>query len=569
MADPTPPQLPVVGLVFLLLAGLAIYGGWQYRRRGSKPELLAFVALMTAMSLTVLSNVVADLATSVPLKVAAYNFTNAVLVLVSVYALLCFAVAYSHNSRWITARTVGLAAGTILLASAILLVNPEFLYAVHGLTTKGPVTVLGVTFEEWITLDRTLKWPFRLLQIYAYAVILASAVILVRYVLRNQTTLAPGQIAALLVGILTPPLTNSLLFLGVLPAEFDLTDVSFAVTGLAFAVAIFRYRMLDVAPMGRRQLVDRLRDPVVMLDENRRVVDSNPAARAVLALPEQWRGAPASDVFSDFPIPVARIVEGDPTGASVQIHRNGKDKSFEVDRSPISNEGQAAGTLIVLRDVTEQKARERELQRQNERLEQFASVVSHDLRNPLTVAQGRVDLAREECESEHLEAAATGIDRSLDLIADLLTLARGGQDVSDTEQIDLATVAKTSLESVDTAAADLDVEVDQTIRADRSRLRQVLENLFRNAVEHGGEDVTVTVAGTPDGFAVADDGPGIPAADREAVFEQGYTESQDGTGFGLSIVETIVEAHGWEVQITESATGGARFDITGVDIVQS
>jgi signal transduction histidine kinase len=569
MADPAPPQLPAVDLVFLLLAGLAIYGAWQHRRLGSKPELLAFVGLMTALSLTVLTNVVADLATSVPLKLAAYNFTNAVLVPVSVYALLWFALAYSHNTRWITSRTVGIAAGTVLLASTVLLVDPEFMYAVHGLTTKGPVTVLGVTFDEWVTLDRTLKWPFRLLQIYAYTFILASAVILVRYVVRNQTDLSLGQIAALLLGILTPPLANSLLFFGVLPAEFDLTDVSFAVTGLAFAVAIFRYRMLDVAPVGRRQLVDGLRDPVVMLDENRRVVDSNPAAREVLSIPDRWRGTPASDVFDDFPIPMTRIVEGDSTAGTVQVDRDGTDRFYEVQSSPIQTEGQTAGTLIALRDVTDLKIQERELKRQNDSLEQFASVVSHDLRNPLTVAQGRVDLAREDCESEHLEAAATGIDRSLDLIADLLMLARGGQDVSDMERIDLATVAAISWESVDTAAADLDAEVQLTIRADRSRLRQVLENLFRNAVEHGGEDVTVTVAGMADGFAVADEGPGIPEADRETVFEQGYSESEKGTGFGLSIVETIADAHGWDVRITESVSGGARFEITGVDVVDS
>ena len=569
MVAPTPPQLPVVGIVFLLLAGLAIYGAWQYRQRGSKPELLAFVGLMTALSLTVLSNVVADLATSVPLKLAAYNFTNAVLVLVSVYALLCFALAYSHNTHWITTRTVGLAAGSVLVASAAVLLDPEFLYAVHGLTTNGPVTILGVTFEEWVTLDRTLKWPFRGLQIYAYAVILTSAVILVRYVYRNQSELSLGHITALVLGILTPPLANSLLFLGILPAELDLTDLSFAVTGIAFAVAIFRYRMLQVAPVGRRQLVDRLQDPVVMLDGDRRVVDANSAARAVLDAPDRWRGTAVADFFSGFPVSVAQIVDENPGEGAVHLSRDGADRYFEVESSPIRNDRQtAAGTLIVLREVTEQKARERELQRQNERLEQFASVVSHDLRNPLTVAQGRVDLAREDCESEHLEPAAAGIDRSLDLIEDLLALARGGQDVSDTERIDLATVAATSWESVDTAAADLEIEAERAIRADRSRLRQVLENLFRNAVEHGGEDVTVRVAGLSDGFAVADDGPGIPEGQRQAVFEQGYSQSEDGTGFGLSIVETIVEAHGWEVQVTESATGGARFDITGVSAVE-
>jgi signal transduction histidine kinase len=76
--------------------------------------------------------------------------------------------------------------------------------------------------------------------------------------------------------------------------------------------------------------------------------------------------------------------------------------------------------------------------------------------------------------------------------------------------------------------------------------------------------VTVTVGGLPDGFYVADDGEGVPPADRDRVFERGYTTG-DGTGLGLSIVEQIVGAHGWSVRATESEDGGARFEITGVE----
>jgi len=69
------------------------------------------------------------------------------------------------------------------------------------------------------------------------------------------------------------------------------------------------------------------------------------------------------------------------------------------------------------------------------------------------------------------------------------------------------------------------------------------------------------------GFYVADDGAGIPEADRDSVMESGYTTNEDGTGFGLTIVADIVEAHGWEVSITESRGGGARFDVRAVDIL--
>ena len=96
-------------------------------------------------------------------------------------------------------------------------------------------------------------------------------------------------------------------------------------------------------------------------------------------------------------------------------------------------------------------------------------------------------------------------------------------------------------------------------------------------MEHGSTDrekptdgavVHVRVGGLDDGFFVEDDGPGIPPEDRDIVFERGYSTGTSGTGFGLSIVREIVEAHGWTISATESASGGARFEIHEVDTVR-
>lgn len=216
----------------------------------------------------------------------------------------------------------------------------------------------------------------------------------------------------------------------------------------------------------------------------------------------------------------------------------------------------------LLRDRTE------ELERQNDRLEQFTSVVSHDLRNPLQVAKGGVELAREDCDSPHLDETAQALDRMAVLIDELLSLARDETDVSDYEVINIQEQSKRCWQNVDTAEASLFLEDDRNplIRADRSRLEQLLENLFRNAVEHGGENVTVTI-GTLEGngFYIEDDGPGIPAEQQSAIFERGYTTSAAGTGLGLSIVREIATAHGWEITVTDSENGGARFEITGVE----
>jgi PAS domain S-box-containing protein len=247
-----------------------------------------------------------------------------------------------------------------------------------------------------------------------------------------------------------------------------------------------------------------------------------------------------------------------------------------------------AATALTLLDRT------RDLERQNERLEEFASVVSHDLRTPLTVVEGSLELARERSDDENLDRAARSLDRAFDLIEELLALART-EDAADRRPVDLSAVAEACWRTADTGDATLVVEGEPILRADESRLRRLLENLFRNSVEHGStgprsqapedsvehgstsnrtesgdavehgstdappdDPVTVTVGPLPDGFYVEDDGPGLP--DDGDLFEAGYTTDAEGTGLGLAIVERIAREHGWSVDAVEADGGGARFE---------
>ncbi|MFD1646051.1 PAS domain S-box protein [Haloarchaeobius litoreus] len=213
------------------------------------------------------------------------------------------------------------------------------------------------------------------------------------------------------------------------------------------------------------------------------------------------------------------------------------------------------------RDISEQKAYEEELVRQNERLDRFTSAVSHDLRNPLQLARGRFELLEEECTSEHTEDIEFALDRMDTLIDDLLAFARFGDEAMEVEPVDLSELVRTCWTTVETADATLIVGTERSVDADRDRLQQLFENLIRNSVEHGGRDITVTVGDTEAGFYVADDGPGIPASERDDVFEAGYSTAEAGTGFGLNIVKEMVDAHDWTVRISESDDGGARFDV--------
>jgi PAS domain S-box-containing protein len=211
----------------------------------------------------------------------------------------------------------------------------------------------------------------------------------------------------------------------------------------------------------------------------------------------------------------------------------------------------------------EQRRRTRALERQNDRLDRFASRVSHDLRNPLSAAAGRLELAIERHgDDEDLVAVREALEDANDRIDEMLEIARLGSAVSEPEPVGLADAAEAAWRLVDEEAASLDVVGDVEVRGDRDRIERLLENLFRNAIEHGGADVSVRVGARPDGpgFFVEDDGPGIPESERETVFESGYTTSDSGSGFGLAIVEEVATAHEWDVRLADSAAGGARFE---------
>jgi PAS domain S-box-containing protein len=220
------------------------------------------------------------------------------------------------------------------------------------------------------------------------------------------------------------------------------------------------------------------------------------------------------------------------------------------------------GTFVAFQEVTERKRYEEDLKRQNERLERFTQFVSHDLRNPLNVAKGYAVQARETGDERSIEEVEVSLERMEQLIEELLAMARDGQQVDEVVAVDLPDAAEEAWRTVVTEDATLDV-ADATVAADPAMLRQALENLFRNALDHVGPEVTVCVGPLADGFYVADDGPGIPADEREQVLELGYSTSPDGTGFGLGIVGQVAAAHDWTLAVTASESGGARFEFTG------
>lgn len=221
--------------------------------------------------------------------------------------------------------------------------------------------------------------------------------------------------------------------------------------------------------------------------------------------------------------------------------------------------------VAISRDITDRERREQRLRRQTTQFESFGDVLSHDLRGPLDVLEGRLELARETGEGEQFDAAERALDRLETLIQDLADTMREGQLVDERTDVELADVAQSCWEALNTANGSLVVEKTRPVCADEDALARLFDNLLRNSTEHAGAGVTVRVGMLPDGFYIEDDGKGIPEDKREDVFDPGFTTKKDGTGFGMVSVQQIALAHGWDVTIAESDTGGARFEFTDVE----
>lgn len=247
----------------------------------------------------------------------------------------------------------------------------------------------------------------------------------------------------------------------------------------------------------------------------------------------------------------------------------------------------------------ERNHREAQLERKSDRLESFASLLAHELRNPVTIGQIYSQQLPADADAEAIEYVAEAFDRIEDMVDVLLILTRGREAIGERTPVDLARVARKAWDTVESPDAVLDIELDRTIEADQTYVRHLFRNLLENAVEHGGSDATIRVGDLDDvsasregrgpsdhsseqspredeasggsedeygessgGFYVADDGAGIPPEDRNAVFDEGYTTAADngGTGLGLAFVQKLAEVYEWDLAVTDSADGGARFE---------
>jgi len=566
---------------------------WRAR---PKPGATPLVLLLSAIGFWNLAQFFATVATTVTWSIvwARLHYVGLALVPPAIFAVV---VEYVGHEDLLNRWTIGLLLVEPVVVNVLLWTSGSHDLFVHYVAADRPAATASPLRELGVTgvVPADPGPVFWLHAMYAWGLAFVS-LLLVCWLAVRRRDIYREQLLLLGAAIVVPLIGSVLDNLGVAPIR--LTELCFVFSGVVLTVAVSEFDLVDLTPVARATVLTELSSGIVVIDNDGRIIDTNPRARRLLDIDEDVIGTPAAAALDHLPDLYGRYESMRDGEETISVETPIGTRHYRIRVSPLSDRrDRFLGRVFLVDDVTDQQERQAELERQNEQLDRFASVVSHDLRNPLQVANGHVQLAHDaDDDTEHLEQIAQSHERMETIIQDVLTMARQGQTIEQASPTDLHAVARAAWETVETPDAIFENDLSGVVESDEGRLQQVFENLFRNSVDHAGPEVTVhagmletepdSVVNPPDcGFFVEDDGPGIPADRRDDVFESGYTDSDTGTGLGLSIVESIAEAHGWTIDLTESEIGGVpasdasgdstaehgesagvRFEITGVDV---
>ncbi|WP_434530876.1 histidine kinase N-terminal 7TM domain-containing protein [Haloarcula sp. NS06] len=557
----------LVAYAFLLLAVAVVLGtlsvyAWGRRDYSGGTALAVLLAGLSIWDLCAAAGVLTR-GTELALFFAYGVFVG---VMPAMAGLFAFALAYTDRDRYLGRRAVALLTVEPLVFFAALFVGPDgVIYRISGPTDAG--------MYGWEITVGPVFWGHL---VYSYALIAVSSALIIHYALVSGG-LYRKQVYAVLLAIGLPWFGSVLSIFG--DTSIELPPLLLAGTGLTLSWAFFRGRLLDISPVAYREVVESLNSAVFLVDTNDRIIEANDAGRQLLG-GEPVVDQSIEDVLETSPDLLEKyrgLTDYDKETQTVIEQRN---RFFDVQLTPLyDSHDTLVGRVFLVHEITDQKQRERELERRNQQLDQFAAVLSHDLRNPLNVASGRLALARERNDPDEFDRVEEAHERMSSLIDEVLAFARD-EKTTELVELQLSALAKAAWGHVDTGEATLQIAGDREIIGDRDQLLQLFENVVRNSVEHGstssqpgandsmeppGTGVTIRVDATPDGFTISDDGPGVPPEEREEIFTHGVTSSESGTGLGLAIVQHVIESHGWTVEMTESRSGGAKLVVSGLE----
>ncbi len=576
-----PISVPVLAIAFLGTGVLFFALLYTPLTRPDTPGSAAFAITMIGCAMWAVSLSVGLLFDSETITALSWSGRLvAPTVLTAGWFLLAVRIAKGRQPpRWIVSILVGyISIELILLATN----------SIHQVAFDPSVVAgaLGLTpdWNTWFWIQASINYFF----MGSATLILATEAIRTHGLRRRQCALlATATVPTAVVNIST--------ITGIIDVAHDLSPFGLAGSALILFVAIYRAEFLDIVPIARETALEELPHAVVTLGRDGRVVDYNAVAREYFTV-EQGIGVPAREFFAALPEEAITAIETEEVNHfQTGFEDDEGGRRFDCTASALGPPEENAGRVIVFSEITERIRREQRLLEQGETLAEFANIVSHDIQGPMMELRSTARTAVRTDDTSHVEQVLEAADRMDNLVDDMVELAQSGRQIDDPTPVSLQSVANRAWQSIWTPNATLAIETNQRIAADPDRLQQLLENCFRNAIEHGSSDsvpdadvsqftsgrqvspdtateesatVTVTLRALPTGFAIDDDGKGIPPEEQVRVFARGYTSTTDGTGLGLAIVEQIAAAHGWQITAESSPSGGARIALTDVIVLE-
>jgi len=500
---------------------------------------------------------------------------------------LTFTIQYTNRQEWLTRRRLGLLFIHPALTLLVIWTNDahHLMWRYTGIDYARPFIPAAILSNG--------IWFWNVVA-YNYALVLIGTVLIIINIIRSPQ-LYRRQATFLLVGAFVPWIASVMYVFGLGPVPFlDLTPIAFTISGVAFAFAIFRYRMLDIAPIAREAIVQSMPDAVFVLDGQNRVVDMNPAAQRVLDRPaSEIIGQQAATILSDRPDLVEdyrNMMEGQ---SEIALGRGETQRHYEMRISPIAGRRHDMGRIIVLHDITTRKRTEAEMRKAKEAAEDanraksaFLANMSHELRTPLNAIIGYSEMLVEEAPELDPDQLAADLDKIrgsgrhlLGLINDILDISKieaGRMDLY-LEEFDVAYLVQEVVTTIQPLAQKNNVvlTVHQPedlgyMFSDIIKVRQTLINILTNAAKFAADgSVTFSVERNGDGFTftAADTGIGMTTEQMDKLFQPftqadtSTTRRYGGTGLGLAISQRFCKMMGGDIFVESKPGEGSTFTV--------
>ncbi|WP_367175930.1 histidine kinase N-terminal 7TM domain-containing protein [Haloarcula rubripromontorii] len=356
-----------------------------------------------------------------------------------------------------------------------------------------------------------------------------------------------------------------------IPAVLDIvgyvSDLLLDINHEPLGVALFALGVLYVYDEAflAVQLTDGVDEAVVYLDDDGCIKETNGKAQRLFPALSGSRGQNLETVLPA----VTEILQTDEQ--ILERNRDAGSKYYLVSDTSFSLGQVDIGRMVVFTDVTESERRRRELARQNEQLEGFATAIRHELLNTLQIITGRVSVAGDALNrgnvglaKESLQSTSETAERMSEIVDGLATLARHGQTIDETTAVDIGPVVDEAWERADTDGLTMAADVEGQVIADPTRLRDLFESGFTFAAHNDAS--TVTVSREADEIVITDDGTPAGQTASEAFFEYGGAIPDAAAGMTLPNLRMLARTHGWDVALDTEYQDGVRVVISNVTV---